>query len=111
MSLAGKPAAFNRAAMASAAVVTLPAGVSVVLISMSSLKISRARASFGPDCAPRTLTIKTAITHEYFMAQIIGDRVPDHEKHEIHENHEKIMLFRVFRERVSCLSWPRRGSL
>ena len=37
MSAAGKPAAFNRAATASAALVTLPAGVSVVLISTSSL--------------------------------------------------------------------------
>jgi hypothetical protein len=33
----GNPAAFNRAAIASAARVTLPAGVSVVLISTSSL--------------------------------------------------------------------------
>ncbi len=37
MSAAGKPAAFKRAAIASAALVTLPAGVSVVLISTSSL--------------------------------------------------------------------------
>ena len=37
MSAAGKPAAFSRAAIASAALVTLPAGVSVVLISTSSL--------------------------------------------------------------------------
>ena len=37
MSAAGKPAAFSRAATASAAFVTLPAGVSVVLISTSSL--------------------------------------------------------------------------
>ena len=35
MSASGKPAARNRAAMASAAFVTLPAGVSVVLISTS----------------------------------------------------------------------------
>ena len=39
MSLAGRPAAAKRFCMARAAVVTLPRGVSVVLISMSSLRM------------------------------------------------------------------------
>ena len=55
MSAAGKPAAFSRAAIASAALVTLPAGVSVVLISIELLvDLPRARIvrrRFAPAAA------------------------------------------------------------
>src|SRR5436853_7515207 len=67
MSAAGKPAALSRAATACAAVVTLPTE-SVVLISISSLKISLARASFGADCAETIVDASAAAIRARFMA-------------------------------------------
>ena len=49
MSAAGNPAAFNRAATASAAFVTLPAGVSVVLISILDPALSQQPDAFRMD--------------------------------------------------------------
>src|SRR5579885_2687903 len=69
MSDAAKPAARSRSAIASAAFETLP-DESVVLISMSCLKISRARASFGPDCALTTADRTTAMTPVRFMREL-----------------------------------------
>src|SRR4029077_3019842 len=51
-------------------------GVSVVLISISSLKISLARASFGPDCAtsapPARHTIAAVLMKWRMTDRIIG---------------------------------------
>src|SRR5579863_3551146 len=53
-SAGGNPASRRRWAMAFAAVVTLPAGVSVVLISMSCLKMERARSLVASSTCARS---------------------------------------------------------
>ena len=76
-----KPAAFKRAAMASAAVVTFPAGVSVVLISISCLKISRAgKTVVSPGAAMTAWLANDDVPHGFSIDQETELQSPVEEK-------------------------------